>query len=447
MNGKKITTSLIILSFLFLVTIPGVFAVPVDWWGTVLIDTNASTDGAVVSAHINNSNTSAYMVTDIVGTPDSGYYLIHVPCSVGDTVNFRVYNVSVNQSAQACKPQGSSTELDLTMNKTGDGTPCSYSEGCSTGYCVHGTCRTAATYCGDGFCDTGESCTADCGAGTSNQTSSGSISSGSSDDVEEATEEYKIKPGKTLESDNKLQNAIKKALDRSALKKDEISSMIDISSLITKDFTTSRNIKTTSSKSTLTTTIKYSGSKRVKNLIVYETVPKTVASSSDDITVTAPGAIIGVVEKDPQYIFVFAEVNPSDELVITYEVSDDVSTGVLDDFSTEVYGESLENIPVECGNGVCDAGESSITCPVDCPRLSPRCTPGEHRCVGSVLQQCNLDQLWVTETSCENGCSNGVCREPQPILTAPPATIMALFILIAIVAGIMGMLYYKKRNY
>lgn len=48
-----------------------------------------------------------------------------------------------------------------------DGSSCTRNEECSSGYCVHSICRSATTYCGDDYCDSGESCSscsADCGS-------------------------------------------------------------------------------------------------------------------------------------------------------------------------------------------------------------------------------------------------------------------------------------------
>ena len=44
---------------------------------------------------------------------------------------------------------------------------CWDSDDCTTGYCVHNICRSSSTYCGDTFCDAGETCSSckqDCGA-------------------------------------------------------------------------------------------------------------------------------------------------------------------------------------------------------------------------------------------------------------------------------------------
>ena len=58
-----------------------------------------------------------------------------------------------------------------------DGASCSYAESCLGGYCVHNICRSTSTYCGDDYCDTGEtcsSCSGDCGTCTEETPTSGS---------------------------------------------------------------------------------------------------------------------------------------------------------------------------------------------------------------------------------------------------------------------------------
>jgi len=48
-----------------------------------------------------------------------------------------------------------------------DGAPCSSDEECSSGFCCHSVCRESCPFCGDGYCDEGESCSScpqDCGS-------------------------------------------------------------------------------------------------------------------------------------------------------------------------------------------------------------------------------------------------------------------------------------------
>lgn len=54
-----------------------------------------------------------------------------------------------------------------TTTKKANGELCTSASECSGGYCVHLSCRSSSTYCGDYYCDTGETCTScssDCGS-------------------------------------------------------------------------------------------------------------------------------------------------------------------------------------------------------------------------------------------------------------------------------------------
>ena len=100
----------------------------------------------------------------------------------------------------------------------------------------------------------------------------------------------------------------------------------------------------------------------------------------------------------------------------------------IDDETEE--DEELEEDPIEeeksfCGNGLCEAGESSLNCPIDCKPITPKtCEEGNERfyqCVdGTKVTWCNcIGDEWrcidSPETSCPsketcNGCSvNGSC--------------------------------------
>jgi hypothetical protein len=67
-----------------------------------------------------------------------------------------------------------STQINITLqNRLSDGSSCTEASQCSGGYCVHNICRSSSTYCGDIYCDSGESCSscsADCGVCTTTTT-------------------------------------------------------------------------------------------------------------------------------------------------------------------------------------------------------------------------------------------------------------------------------------
>jgi PGF-pre-PGF domain-containing protein len=144
--GKMINKKLEIAFFLFLFlyfipVVLGQGAPPVaSWWGTVEIDGNTSTNGAVVEAFINN----AVVANTTVGAYTSGYYLLNVPCTNGTAVTLKIYGVAVNQTGQVCS-QGTSTQLNLWTNKTADDSSCTYAGGCTANYCYGGTCGTTTT--------------------------------------------------------------------------------------------------------------------------------------------------------------------------------------------------------------------------------------------------------------------------------------------------------------
>lgn len=61
---------------------------------------------------------------------------------------------------------GKSLPVMFTATEKSDGDSCSSTSECSGDYCIHNKCRSSSTYCGDGYCDIGEtcfSCSADCG--------------------------------------------------------------------------------------------------------------------------------------------------------------------------------------------------------------------------------------------------------------------------------------------
>ena len=135
---------------------------PADWWGSVTINGTNSPNGTVVEAFVDgtftaNATTGVGIICSVSNC--SNYYLLHVAGSNGSNVTFKVYGVSVNESNQSWLL--GSRELNLTMTKLANSNACYYNIACSSGLCVHGYCRASNPFCGDSFCDSGESCTAD----------------------------------------------------------------------------------------------------------------------------------------------------------------------------------------------------------------------------------------------------------------------------------------------
>ena len=168
---------LIVYLPIFIFTISLVYAVPATWYGYVTLDSATAADGVIVDAYIDNSIAGTADVGDV---QSSGYYIIHVSGNDGDSVTFRIYGNNVTESARTWSAGFHHPDFNLTATSTANGAACpTYSGytsgtsvanlGCAGGYCVHDICRAASTYCGDGYCDSGESCSScssDCGSCT-----------------------------------------------------------------------------------------------------------------------------------------------------------------------------------------------------------------------------------------------------------------------------------------
>jgi len=80
------------------------------------------------------------------------------------------YNLDYNSTSKIAKitiPTMSEHNITLQGSLKSDGSSCSANEECSGGYCVHNICRSSSAYCGDAYCDAGESCyncVGDCGS-------------------------------------------------------------------------------------------------------------------------------------------------------------------------------------------------------------------------------------------------------------------------------------------
>ena len=171
----------------------------------------------------------------------------------------------------------------------------------------------------------------------------------------------------------------------------------------------------------------YRGTKKAKNLIIYEKVPKTFANSAKYITVNASGARITVVEEDPSWMILFPEVNPGDELSITYETAGRKGSAVPGQVDTEVYAESLQDI-----------APPALPAPPAPPQI---CTAAGTRCSGNLLQRCSDDGTrWNTVQTCQYGCDavEIICKEkPQESPAAGSGAEMTNLLTQVMVASVM----------
>ena len=226
------------------------------------------------------------------------------------------------------------------------------------------------------------------------------------------------KPGPPgLMNNLKLQAALGKVLAKGELNQNAIENLLRLSAMISGESDIARSITVEGANSEVKTRVNYRGKNTIRNYVVYEKIPKSFAESTDNITITAPGATIEVVEKDPEYAIVFDTVTPNQELTITYIVNDAVSTAAVDSFSTELYAE--EFVGVE-----------------DCPQVvTPAINPATGECV-EYPTPCDVPQGWDVVDSCPVVDSTG---EPEP--TGESQWMIYAIVLILLVAG--GYYLYK----
>lgn len=234
-----------------------------------------------------------------------------------------------------------------------------------------------------------------------------------------------IVPGVGLRNNTKLQAAIEKVLAKGALSEQARENLLRLSASITSNFSTTRMFNLSGGKSKVTTRIKYTGERKAKNFMLFESVPKAFTKNESLVTVTAPsGTRTEIVEEDPSWLFYFPTLNPDQEFTVTYEVSGIKSSSVIDGMTTEVYTESLE--------------ETAPTPP------APGCTAGTKRCSGDNLQQCSSDGTkWETIESCVYGCDSSALK-CKGIPAPPPWELIAGVVIVAALVVVAAVVYFKK---
>lgn len=93
----------------------------------------------------------------------------------------------------------------------------------------------------------------------------------------------------------------------------------------------SRSLDIGTSTSTLSLSFEYKGTGTVQNFVVYDTIPKSFANNANQITITAPGAVVRIVEADPIYTFTYPTLSSGQKVDIKYAVNARVNKSVLND--------------------------------------------------------------------------------------------------------------------
>jgi hypothetical protein len=128
-----------------------------------------------------NTSCQLYLDNSLVARNSSVYNnnLSFIPYSTSPTGGAHNWYVYCNDTSRASKNYGNSSARTFTF-QAADGSACAAASDCLGGFCVHNLCRNATPYCGDVFCDTGETCTScsgDCGACAVAATTGGSSGS------------------------------------------------------------------------------------------------------------------------------------------------------------------------------------------------------------------------------------------------------------------------------
>ena len=105
--------------------------------------------------------------------------------------------------------------------------------------------------------------------------------------------------------------------------------------------------------------------------------------------------------------------------------------------------------PPVCGNDICEAGETTSSCPEDCPLISSpdACTPGERRCYGNTVQECvSGGDAWAVIESCRYGCQDAVCREtPETQITDLTPVIIPIVIVVVAVVIVVSFVFRRRK--
>ena len=290
-----------------------------------------------------------------------------------------------------------------TVNSLPNGYVCTAHSNCASGCCSGSLCKAASV------CDTGDD---DDGGGSSGG------GGGVLPSEKNATRRPILIPGVGINNNINLLRAMERVLNQAEMSEQARQNMMRLSESITNQVQMTRNFRNVNRVSTMETKIVHTGTQKASNFMLFDEIPKEFAQHADNITITAAGARVEIVDSDPEYLFIYDTLDPGQEIVITYLVESNVDESVIDSFSSEVYAQSLEE--------------------------ATTCTEGQIQCSLSDIQICQ-DGEWVFQEACEYGCSGGVCS------TVPPAgtgdyTLWIIIAVVVIIAAIGLIVFFLKKK-
>ncbi|NOQ56070.1 MAG: hypothetical protein GQ477_04670 [Nanohaloarchaea archaeon] len=240
----------------------------------------------------------------------------------------------------------------------------------------------------------------------------------------EAVHRPNLIPGTGLRENTKLQAALENALGIGKMDQDAIGNMMRISESISSQISLERNIEVAAGRSNMHMSIKYDGENKVTGFVLYDTVPKSFALSAKDITVTASGARVEIVEDDPEFAFIFDSLSPGDTIDINYEINSEIDADIVSSFTAEVYAAGFEDDRV-CAQVMTPAMDSATGECVVYP------TP------------CDVPEGWDTVGSCP---FESIEADNASDDLEPTGSSIYKYMMIMSLLGIVGMVIVLRKN-
>ncbi len=297
-----------------------------------------------------------------------------------------------------------------------DGSSCSNNSECSGGYCVHSVCRSSSTYCGDGYCDSGETCSTcsqDCGTCSSGGGSGGTyIPSYWTTTYLVNDEDFEAGYSKVLSEKKRLR-----------VKVNNESHYVGVVNLT--NITVTINVSSIPQQATLS--IGEEKNFEVTNDSYYDIYVKLNSITNNTANLT----IKKIHEEIPEEI----------ERICT-EGTKSCSNNNLQECKDNAWS-TTETCEFGCNT-------TTLICNLKPTEIEKICTEGTKSCYNNNLQECK-DNAWSTIETCEFGCNETTLScNPEPEIEKPNYSRILLIILIIIVFG-GGLGYYfgiyKKKNF
>lgn len=194
--------------------------------------------------------------------------------------------------------------------------------------------------------------------------------------------------------DMDVRAAVARSLNITGLSPDDVEAMIAVSMGSGRYFSAETSIFHEGNRSSMVTTVAYSGNQPMKNVLVAVWVPKGFAPNASMVAVSA-GGMVTTAKEDPAWVIHFSEVSPGETKRISFDADGMADGSLADETMTEIYLE---------------------------PETESYCAPMDQRCSGSTLQNCTFNGkwwVWMNADTCQMGCNSTsfTCvASPAPVM-------------------------------